>query len=94
MTPEEIAADCDRCMALRQRPPGVASAGVHPADLTTIILELPAGTVWCAGGIGPAQPPAATLGLLFGDGVHIGLEDKLRLPKDRRRPTSTLSSGS
>jgi 3-keto-5-aminohexanoate cleavage enzyme len=60
----------------------VASAGVHPADLAAILRELPEGTMWCAGGIGRAQLPAATLGLLFGDGVRIGLEDNLRLPGD------------
>lgn len=58
----------------------MASAGVHPADLAAILKELPEGTVWCAGGIGRAQLPAATLGLLFRDGARIGLEDNLRLP--------------
>lgn len=61
----------------------VATAGAHPADLAAIVKELPEGTTWCAGGIGRAQLPSATLGLLFGHGARVGLEDNLRLPDGR-----------
>jgi 3-keto-5-aminohexanoate cleavage enzyme len=61
----------------------VASAGAHPADLWAIVKELPAESMWCVGGIGRSQLPAATLGILFGNGVRVGLEDNLRLPDGR-----------
>lgn len=57
----------------------VATAGCDPLDLAAITKELPAGATWCVAGIGASQLPANTLGILFGDGVRVGLEDNLYL---------------
>ena len=57
----------------------VASAGTDPADVAAVVAALPAGIIWCAGGIGRAQVRANSLGLVHGNGVRVGLEDNLRL---------------
>ncbi len=58
----------------------VASAGTGPGDLAAVVGALPAGTIWCIGGIGRAQARANALGLVHGHGVRVGLEDNLRFP--------------
>ncbi len=55
----------------------VATAGCQPADLAAIVKELPEGAVWCVAGIGRAQLAANVVGLLFGHGVRVGLEDNI-----------------
>ena len=44
-----------------------ASADCSLLDLAAILQHLPEGTTWCAGGIGKAQLPANTLGLVVSD---------------------------
>src|SRR5438876_8952023 len=58
----------------------VSSAACTPADLAAVVQALPSGVTWCVGGIGRAQLAAATMGVLFGHGTRIGLEDAVRLP--------------
>ena len=55
----------------------VATAGCDPADLAAIMKELPDDAIWCVAGIGRAQLVANTLGILFGHGVRVGLEDNI-----------------
>ena len=57
----------------------VASSDASLLDLTAVTHHLPAGTVWRAGGIGKSQLTANVLGMLFGSGVRVGLEDNLYL---------------
>ncbi|HET8633038.1 MAG TPA: 3-keto-5-aminohexanoate cleavage protein [Gemmatimonadales bacterium] len=63
----------------------LASAQATPAQLAAILSALPPDSIWCLAGIGRQQLTANTLGLLWGDGVRVGLEDNIWL--DRRRST-------
>ena len=65
-----------------------ATAAADPLDLAALLHHLPAGTIWSLGGIGRDQLPANTLGLLFGDGVRVGLEDNLYLGEGRTPATN------
>lgn len=66
----------------------VGTASADPEDLAAIVRHLPSQTVWCAAGIGRQQLRANTMGMLFGDGVRVGLEDNLFLDKDRTPATN------
>jgi uncharacterized protein (DUF849 family) len=55
----------------------IASAQSTPAELAAILSALPENSVWCLAGIGRQQLTANTLGLLWGDGVRVGLEDNI-----------------
>jgi 3-keto-5-aminohexanoate cleavage enzyme len=54
-----------------------AQANVH--HLSAFLAGLPADSVVCVGGLGRFQITANILGLLFTDGVRVGLEDNLKL---------------
>lgn len=60
----------------------IATADASMLDLTTILHHLPKEVIWCAGGIGKTQLKANTLGILFGSGVRVGLEDNLYMNND------------
>jgi len=66
----------------------LASAQATPLHLAAITQGLPEDAFWCAGGIGAAQLPANALGLLFGNGVRVGLEDFLWLDAERKQPAT------
>lgn len=68
----------------------IASAQADLTQLGTIINDLPSQSVWCAGGIGKAQLKSNILGMLFGHGVRIGLEDNIWWNDDR---TELASNG-
>jgi len=55
----------------------VASSDASLLDLAAVTHHLPAGTIWCAGGVGKSQLIANVLGIMFGSGVRVGLEDNL-----------------
>lgn len=63
----------------------IASAQTTPAQLAAIISALPNDSIWCLAGIGRQQLAANTLGLLFGDGVRVGLEDNIWYDQERTR---------
>lgn len=64
----------------------VATAQAGPAQLALLTGELPPDSLWSGGGIGAAQLPMNTLGILYGHGVRVGLEDTLWLDRERQRP--------
>lgn len=64
----------------------VSSAQVKPAHLGLMMSELPPQSYWCGAGIGARQLDANMLGLLFGNGARVGLEDYLWLDPERRVP--------
>lgn len=66
----------------------VASAQANPAQLGLLLSELPANSFWTGGGVGAAQLPMNTMGILYGNGVRIGLEDTLWMDPERRLPAS------
>lgn len=63
----------------------VATAQAKPANLGLMMSELPPGSVWTGGGVGAAQLSMNTMGMLFGQGARVGLEDYLWLDPERRR---------
>ena len=68
----------------------VATADVSLLDLAAILQHLPKEVVWCVGGIGKCQLKANTLGILFGKGVRVGLEDNLYLD-DAKTPATNAA---
>ena len=63
----------------------LAGAQAAPAQLAAILAELPDDSIWCLAGIGRQQLTANTLGLLFGDGVRVGIEDNIWYDDARTR---------
>lgn len=61
----------------------LASAQSTPAQLAAILSALPPDSIWCLAGIGRQQLTANTLGLLWGDGVRVGLEDNIWFDRQR-----------
>jgi uncharacterized protein (DUF849 family) len=68
----------------------IASAQATPAQLAAIISALPEDSIWCLAGIGRQQLTANTLGLLFGDGVRVGLEDNIWYDDARTRRATNM----
>lgn len=66
----------------------IASAQAKPSALGLLISELPDGAFWSGGGIGASQLSMNTQGLLYGDGVRVGLEDYLWLDAQRQQLAS------
>lgn len=66
----------------------IASSQAKPASLGLLISELPSNSYWVGGGIGNAQLAMNTMGLLYGNGARIGLEDYLWLDKERKHLAS------
>ena len=62
----------------------IASAQARPGPLSVMMGELPGESYWTGGGISAAQLTMNTMGLLFGHGVRVGLEDSLWLDRRRR----------
>jgi 3-keto-5-aminohexanoate cleavage enzyme len=54
-----------------------ASADAALLDLSAVLNHLPKEVLWCAAGIGKMQLKANMLGILYGQGVRVGLEDSL-----------------
>lgn len=69
----------------------VASGQANPAQLGLLQSEIPANSFWTGGGVGAAQLPMNTMGILYGNGVRIGLEDSLWMDKERRLPASNTA---
>jgi len=68
----------------------IASAQAKPAPLGLMMSELPEGSFWVGGGVGSAQLPMNALGILYGNGARVGLEDCLWLDDERRRPATNV----
>ena len=54
---------------------------MDPATLSSIINNVPKNSKICFGGIGKDQLYSNMLGLIYGDGIRIGLEDNLYITK-------------
>lgn len=68
----------------------VATAQAKPAQLGLLMNELPPNSYWTGGGIGSAQLTMNTMGLLYGHGVRVGLEDYLWLDTERTHLASNM----
>lgn len=62
----------------------VATAQARPAQLGLMMSELPTGSIWAGGGVGAAQLTMNAMGMLFGHGARVGLEDYLWLDSERQ----------
>lgn len=62
----------------------VASAQARPAHLGLMMSELPSDSYWCGAGLGAQQLDANMMGMLFGNGARVGLEDNLWLDPERQ----------
>ncbi len=69
----------------------IAGAQVEDLHLAALRSPLPPDAVVSVAGIGRGQLPANMLGLLFTDGVRIGLEDNLWLDSARTKPATNLT---
>jgi uncharacterized protein (DUF849 family) len=67
---------------------GTASA--DPLDIAAILQHLPKEVIWCAGGIGTTQLKANVIGMLYGNGVRVGLEDNLYLDNNKTPVTNSF----
>lgn len=61
----------------------VATAQAKPAHLGLLINELPPDSYWTGGGIGTCQLRTNAMGILYGNGVRVGLEDCLWFDEKR-----------
>jgi uncharacterized protein (DUF849 family) len=55
----------------------IYNAQIDPATLSSITNNIPLNTKVCFGGIGKDKLNSNVLGLIYGDGIRIGLEDNL-----------------
>ena len=69
----------------------IAGAQSRPLDLAATLAGVPDGTVVSLAGIGRFQLQANLLGLIYADGVRVGLEDNLWYDTGRRQPASNRS---
>lgn len=68
----------------------IAGAQTTPAELTALLSALPPDAICCVAGIGGQQLKANMLGLLFCDGVRIGLEDNPWYDRNRQIPARNV----
>lgn len=68
----------------------IASTQATPLALGALLADLPPDAYWCGGGIGSSQQAMNTLGLLFGHGARVGLEDYLWLDQARTQPARNV----
>lgn len=66
----------------------IACAQANLLSLGLMIKELPADSIWSAGGIGDAQLKMNALAIVDGGGVRIGLEDNIYFDADRTKLAS------
>jgi 3-keto-5-aminohexanoate cleavage enzyme len=66
------------------------TAGASLLDMAAITAHLTEDLVWCSAGIGKIQLAANTIGLLYGHGVRVGLEDNLYLDNGKTLATNPL----
>jgi 3-keto-5-aminohexanoate cleavage enzyme len=67
----------------------ILGAPIHqpldPGRLALLVRELPPGTCWAGGAIGPAQPRVNAMAIAMGGHVRVGLEDNLHWDPGRSR---------
>jgi len=68
----------------------IASAQAKPGQLGLMMSELPPDSFWVGGGVGAAQLPMNAMGMLYGHGVRVGLEDALWLDAGRSLPAANV----
>lgn len=61
----------------------IASAQATPSHVGLLINDLPEGAFWVGGGLSSHQMAMNTLGILYGSGVRVGLEDNWWIDDER-----------
>ena len=61
----------------------IFSAQNNPADINSLINALPPGSIFSIGGIGSQQLSSNITGILYADGVRVGLEDNVYYDEKR-----------
>lgn len=69
----------------------IASAQAKLKHLDTIVSELPENSLWSVGGVGVSQLNMNMLGILFGNGVRVGLEDNIWYDESKEKLATNLS---
>lgn len=62
----------------------IFSAQNDPADITSLINALPQGSIFSIGGIGSQQLSSNIAGILYADGIRVGLEDNIYYDDSRK----------
>lgn len=68
----------------------IATAQATPAHLGQLMNDMPPDSLWTGGGVGSVQLSMNAAGLLYGNGVRIGLEDYLWLDSGRKKLATNL----
>jgi len=68
----------------------ISGAQCNPLHLEAILSSLPKDSIVTIGGIGNYQLTANTMGMIFTDGVRVGLEDNLWFDCIKKTPASNL----
>ncbi|MEO7368523.1 MAG: 3-keto-5-aminohexanoate cleavage protein [Gemmatimonadaceae bacterium] len=62
-----------------------------PFNLATMVMSLPAGSIWAGAGIGRFQFFVNSLSVVMGGHVRVGLEDNLFFDREKTRPATNPS---
>lgn len=68
----------------------IATAQAKIQYLSLILSELPENSIWSLGGIGISQKNMNFLGILFGNGIRIGLEDNIWFDDNKTKLATNL----
>lgn len=69
----------------------IFSAQNSPADISSLINALPTGSIFSIGGIGSQQLSSNISGILYADGIRVGLEDNIYYDEERKIMASNQS---
>ena len=69
----------------------IASAQATPSQVGLLINELPEGSYWTGGGLSSHQLAMNTFGILYGNGVRVGLEDNWWIDHERNQPAANIA---
>lgn len=69
----------------------IATAQATPLQIGLMQSQLPTNALWSGGGLGAAQLPMNIMGMTFGSGVRIGIEDSLWMDQARQQPADNLA---
>jgi uncharacterized protein (DUF849 family) len=68
----------------------LGTVSATPFNLASLVMQLPAGAVWAAAGIGRFQLAMNSLAIVTGGNVRVGLEDNLYLDEEKTQPATNV----
>lgn len=69
----------------------LGTVSATPFNLASLVMQLPAGAVWAAAGIGRFQLAMNSLAIVTGGNVRVGLEDNLYLDEEKTQPATNVA---